>query len=57
VTELFPESGNAFDSLGEANLVLGRKTRALECYRKALQLNPDNANARERVKRLVEEIP
>jgi pimeloyl-ACP methyl ester carboxylesterase len=57
VTELFPESGNAFDSLGEANLVLDRKTRALECYRKALQLNPDNANAREQVKRLVEEIP
>jgi tetratricopeptide (TPR) repeat protein len=52
ITELFPRSGNAFDSLGEAFFVLGDRARALESYRRSLELNPDNANAREMIKRL-----
>ena len=52
ITELFPQSGNAFDSLGEAFFVLGDKAGALESYRGSLELNPDNAKAREMIKRL-----
>jgi len=52
IAELFPQSGNAFDSLGEAFFVLGDKERALESYRRSLELNPENANAKEMIKRL-----
>lgn len=45
-TLLFPEAWNAFDSLGEQQLKLGRKKEGLENYRKSLLLNPENENAR-----------
>lgn len=54
VCELFPRSANAFDSLGEAYLVLGNKEKAVENYRKVLQLDPQNASAREMIQRLGE---
>ncbi len=41
---LYPDSWNVYDSLGEAVLAKGDKARALELYRKSLQLNPDNEN-------------
>ena len=43
--EMFPESWNPWDSLGEANGLAGNDTRAIECFEKSLQLNPDNTNA------------
>lgn len=43
--ELFPNSFNVFDSYGEALLVSGDTTAAVENYRKSLELNPDNTNA------------
>jgi len=52
ITELFPRSANAFDSLGEACFVLGDKEGAEKSYRKSLELNPENSNAREMLKRL-----
>jgi len=52
MTELFPVSANAFDSLGEACFVLGDKAAALENYRRSLELNPESANAKEMIKRL-----
>ena len=52
VTELFPRSANAFDSLGEAFFVLGDNAAALKSYRRSLELDPDNANAKEMIKRL-----
>jgi len=52
MTELFPQSANAFDSLGEARFVLGDKEGALESYRRSLELNPENSNAKEMIKRL-----
>lgn len=51
-TELFPQSANAFDSLGEACMALGDKARASENYRKSLQLDPKNDNARQMLEQL-----
>ncbi len=48
----FPESGNAYDSLGEGYLAAGDTTRAIENYRKSLALDPGNGNAEEVLKRL-----
>jgi len=48
----FPQSANAFDSLGEAYLESGDKESAIENYKKSLLLNPENENAREVLKRL-----
>lgn len=44
-TRLFPESSNAWDSLGEVNMALGRLDEAVGNYEKSLALNADNANA------------
>jgi tetratricopeptide (TPR) repeat protein len=41
-----PTWGNAYDSLGEALLALGQRERAIENYRKALELEPENENAK-----------
>ncbi len=41
----YPESWNVYDSLGEAYMVRGDHDRAIELYRKSLELNPDNGNA------------
>lgn len=43
--ELFPKSSNSYDSLGETYLELGEKDLALTSYKKAIELNPANANA------------
>jgi tetratricopeptide (TPR) repeat protein len=53
-TELFPESANAFDSLGGAYLTLGDKDNAILSYQKSLQLNPQNENAKTKLKQLSE---
>jgi tetratricopeptide (TPR) repeat protein len=45
--QLYPDSGNAFDSLGEAYMKSGQKERAIESYKKSLEKNPDNTNARD----------
>jgi tetratricopeptide (TPR) repeat protein len=45
-TALYPESGNAFDSLAEAYLAAGKKSEARKCYAKALEVQPDYANAK-----------
>ena len=43
--ELYPESSNAYDSLGEAYNVHGDTELAISNYERSLELNPDNANA------------
>ncbi|GMT97528.1 hypothetical protein KH5H1_16470 [Corallococcus caeni] len=43
--EMFPQVGNVYDSLGEAYLAVGDKEQARVNYRKALELDPANANA------------
>ncbi|MFT5303076.1 MAG: CubicO group peptidase (beta-lactamase class C family) [Mariniblastus sp.] len=41
--EMFPESSNAYDSLGEAYLAANDKELALVNYQKSVELNPENA--------------
>jgi tetratricopeptide (TPR) repeat protein len=50
--ELFPDSWNTYDSLGEAYLKQGNKELAAENYRRSLELNPDNQGAVDAVKKL-----
>lgn len=52
---LYPDSANAYDSLGEAHLVLGDTESAIKCYKKSLELNPKNTNATEQLKRLIKQ--
>jgi len=51
-TENYPNSFNAFDSLGEVYEFLGEKTKAIENYTKSLELNPDNEHAKMRIETL-----
>ncbi len=45
--ELFPDSWNVYDSLGEALLRAGSTDEAVAMYERSLVLNPDNANGRD----------
>ena len=47
-----PQSGNAYDSLGEAYLKVGDKEQAIKNYRKSLELDPRNGNAARALKTL-----
>ena len=51
-TEIYPESANTFDSLGEANAVMGNLEEAIRSYQKSLELNPNNQNAKQALERL-----
>ncbi len=50
--ERFPDSWNVYDSLGEALAARGDTARAVELYRRSLELNPENANAVRALERL-----
>ena len=43
--QLYPKEANLYDSTGEFLLRKGEKARALESYKKALEVNPDYPNA------------
>ncbi len=43
--EAYPQSGNVYDSLGEAYMDDGDKPQAIANYQKSLQLNPKNTGA------------
>ncbi|GAB5526197.1 MAG: hypothetical protein Roseis2KO_40690 [Roseivirga sp.] len=51
-TENYPDSFNAFDSLGEAYEALGDKKKAVSSYQKSLELNQKNEHASERIESL-----
>lgn len=51
-TILFPHSGNTFDSLGEAYMEAGDRSRAITNYRKSLERDPSNGNAKQMLKKL-----
>lgn len=53
-TQLFPTSGNVFDSLGEAYYKKGDKEKALISYKKAFALDPSNKEAAAKIKELEE---
>ena len=42
--EAFPNAFNLYDSYGEVLLTLGKKEKAIENYRKSVELNPKNKN-------------
>jgi len=50
-TLIFPKSANIFDSYGEALLQSDRKEEALKMYQKSVELNPENTNAKEMIKK------
>lgn len=54
--EIFSNSSNAFDSLGELYLSKGDSTSAIVNYKKALELNPANQNAQDVLEKLGEDI-
>lgn len=43
--ELYPDSYNVYDSLGECLLAAGKTSEGLNAYRKSLELNSGNTNA------------
>ena len=51
-TELYPNSANLFDSLAEAHLFLGNTEKAIESFKKSLELNAQNQNAIQRLQQL-----
>lgn len=51
-TEAYPASGNTWDSYGEAQLALGDTTAAIVSYRRSLEHDPGNGNARDVLRRL-----
>lgn len=52
--ELFPNSGNTYDSYGDILRKLDRKEEAIKAYKKSLELNPGNEHARSILKKLEE---
>ncbi|MBU5590172.1 serine hydrolase [Clostridium sp. MSJ-4] len=50
--EIFKESANLYDSLGEMYLCEGNKKLALESYKKSVELDPNNENG----KKMIEEL-
>ncbi len=51
-TELYPEAFNTFDSLGEAYLLTGENELALVNYKRSVELNDKNENAKKVIERL-----
>ena len=50
--ELYPQSANVYDSLAEAYMTKGDKQLAIANYKKSLELNAQNTNAVEMLKKL-----
>lgn len=52
-THLYPLSANTYDSLAETYWLLGDTNKAVELYKKVLELKPDNKHATEQLKKLI----
>jgi len=50
----FPDSANAWDSLGEAVMMKGDHEMAIRYYRRSLELDPENRNASNMLERLLD---
>ena len=50
--EVFPDKDNPYDSYAEALMTLGKNEEAIKNYKKSLELNPNNQNAVEMLKKL-----
>jgi CubicO group peptidase (beta-lactamase class C family) len=54
---LFPSDANLFDSVGEFYLAKGDKTKAVEYYKKALEINPNLRSSIQALEKLEEHRP
>ncbi|MGG5486009.1 S41 family peptidase [Gaetbulibacter sp. PBL-D1] len=52
IASQFPNSSNAYDSLGEAYMKKGNMELSLKNYEKSLAMNPDNFNAEDQIERI-----
>lgn len=52
--ERYPDSYNAYDSLGDVYAANGDNELAIENFEKSLELNPDNENAQEQIEALTD---
>jgi CubicO group peptidase (beta-lactamase class C family) len=50
--KVFPKAWNTYDSLGEAYMLNGNVKLSIANYKKSLELNPKNTNAKEKLKQL-----
>lgn len=50
--EIFPQSANTYDSLGEAYTITGNTELAIQNFKKSIELNPQNIAATAMLKRL-----
>lgn len=50
--EAYPQGFNTYDSLGEAYMIDGQRDLAIRNYKKSLELNPQNTNAVDMLKKL-----
>jgi len=55
-TLLFPESSNAWDSMGEVQYNLGQRERSLESYRRSVALDPENEGGKQWIERITREM-
>ena len=53
--EMYPQSANAYDSLGEAYMTRGDKELSIAAYKKSLELDPKNTNATTKIASLTGE--
>ena len=51
-TRIFPDAFNAWDSLGEAHMGLGKDEEAVSAFRHSLELDPENENAKAMIERI-----
>ena len=54
-TRNYPQSANAFDSLGEAYMKKGDREQAIKNYEKSIALDPDNEEGKKILKKLREQ--
>jgi cytochrome c-type biogenesis protein CcmH/NrfG len=50
----YPESANTYDSLGEAYMTNGEKELAVQNYKRLLDLDPNNQNAKNMIEKMNE---
>ena len=54
--EAYPDASNAYDSLGEAYMIKGDYELAMKNYQKSVDLNPDNTNGIDMLKKIEEKM-
>ncbi len=54
--EAYPDASNPYDSLGEAYMLKGDYELAVKNYQKSVDLNPDNTNGIDMLKKIEEKM-